>query len=109
MNRLRNVLGLTMNSLVFGLLFGFLFGVVAQLAISGTAHAQSAAPDARVLDQAKAHKAPMLKTLEALVNIETGSRDIEGINQATELISARLKASGGEVSFVEAVEASVSR
>jgi glutamate carboxypeptidase len=39
--------------------------------------------------------------LRDLVQIESGSKDIEGLDQIAELI-ARLRALGGEVSFVEA-------
>ncbi len=78
----------------------------AALALAATAHA---APDAAVAAAAAAQKAPLLETLKEFVSIETGSRDLEGIAQATDLLAAKLRGLGGEVSFVEPVEASTYR
>ena len=78
----------------------------AALALAATAHA---APDAAVAATAAAQKAPLLETLKEFVSIETGSRDLEGIAQATDLLAAKLRGLGGEVSFVEPVEASTYR
>ena len=61
-----------------------------------------AAPDARVLSVAEREKAPLLKTLEQVVGVESGSRDVEGLARAAELIAARLTELGGRVEQVPA-------
>jgi glutamate carboxypeptidase len=43
----------------------------------------------------------VIETLRELVGIESGSRDIEGLNRISDLIAARLRALGGDVQFVE--------
>jgi glutamate carboxypeptidase len=43
----------------------------------------------------------LLKTMEELVSIETGSRDIEGLNRIAKLIAGRLQDLGGQVELVE--------
>ena len=62
-------------------------------------------PDAAVQAAAAAQKQPMLASLKEFVDIETGSRDHEGITQATELLATKLKALGGQVQFIEPQEA----
>ena len=52
---------------------------------------------------------PLLDTLREFVNIETGSRDIEGLTQATELLAAKLRALGGLVEFLEPTDATTYR
>ena len=47
----------------------------------------------------------MLASLKEFVDIETGSRDHEGITQATELLGSKLRALGGQVQFIEPLEA----
>jgi glutamate carboxypeptidase len=44
----------------------------------------------------------LLETLEALVSIESGSRDFEGLEQVAKLIAGRLQVLGGQVELVEA-------
>lgn len=61
-----------------------------------------AAPDQRVLSLAEREKAPMLKTLEQVVGIESGSRDVEGLARAAELITARLTELGGRAEQIPA-------
>lgn len=61
----------------------------------------AAAQDAPLLAQARAQKAPLLETLKDLVSIESGSRDLEGLDKIANLIAARLRALGGEVQLVE--------
>jgi glutamate carboxypeptidase len=74
--------------------------------ISAPAHAQLArSPDAAVQAAAAAQKQPLLASLKEFVDIETGSRDHEGITQATELLATKLKALGGQVQFIEPQEA----
>ncbi len=75
------------------------------------AAAQLAAPqaDAAVQRAAAAQKQPLLDTLKEFVSIETGSRDIEGLTQASDLLASKLRALGGEVSFIEPTEATTYR
>jgi glutamate carboxypeptidase len=74
--------------------------------IATPAHAQLArSPDAAVQAAAAAQKQPLLASLKEFVDIETGSRDHEGITQATELLATKLKALGGQVQFIEPLEA----
>jgi glutamate carboxypeptidase len=46
-------------------------------------------------------KPALLDTLKALVSIESGSRDTEGLGRIADLIAARLRALGGQVELVE--------
>jgi glutamate carboxypeptidase len=74
--------------------------------VATTACAQLAlSPDAAVQRAAAAQKQALLDSLREFVNIETGSRDFEGINQATELLANKLRALGGNVQFIEPQEA----
>jgi len=54
-----------------------------------------------VLSLAKKEKPALLDTLKALVSIESGSRDIEGLGRIADLIAERLRALGGRVELVE--------
>jgi acetylornithine deacetylase/succinyl-diaminopimelate desuccinylase-like protein len=54
-----------------------------------------------VLSQARTQKGPLLDTLKELVSIESGSRDLEGLERIAQLIAERLKSLGGEVELVE--------
>jgi glutamate carboxypeptidase len=56
----------------------------------------------QVLSLAKKEQQPLLKTLEELVTIESGSRDFEGLERVAKLIAERLQALGGQVELVEA-------
>lgn len=73
--------------------------------------AQLAAPqaDAAIQRAAAAQRQPLLDTLKEFVSIETGSRDIEGLTQASELLATKLRALGGEVGFIEPAEATTYR
>ena len=74
--------------------------------LSGAAQAQLApSPNAAVQRAAAAQKQPLLDSLREFVNIETGSRDHEGIAQATELLGNKLRALGGQVQLIEPQEA----
>jgi len=75
-----------------------LFSGVAALALALGAFAQPLEP---VLSLAKKEKQPLLDTLRELVSIETGSRDLEGLDRAANLIAERLRALGGKVDLVE--------
>lgn len=67
-------------------------------AFLGTA---SAAPDARIAALAAKEKPALLETLKELVSIESGSRDLEGLEKISDLIAAKLKALGGEVELID--------
>ena len=54
-----------------------------------------------VLAAAQREKAPLLDTLKELVSIESGSRDLEGLDRLADLIAGRLKALGGEVALID--------
>jgi glutamate carboxypeptidase len=82
--------------------------VAAALACNPAA-AQLDGPVTDVQRAAAAQKQPLLDTLKELVSIETGSRDIEGINRATELVAGKLRALGAQVEFVEPTEATTYR
>jgi glutamate carboxypeptidase len=53
-----------------------------------------------LLARVKQERGAFLKTLQELVSIESGSRDIEGLNRISDVIATRLRALGGEVQFV---------
>ena len=74
--------------------------------LHGAVQAQLApSPNAAVQAAAAAQKQPLLDSLREFVNIETGSRDHQGITQATELLGHKLRALGGQVQFMEPQEA----
>jgi hypothetical protein len=54
-----------------------------------------------VLSLAKKEKSALLETLKALVSIESGSRDDEGLAKLAGVIAGRLKELGGRVELVE--------
>jgi glutamate carboxypeptidase len=60
-----------------------------------------AAPVPEVLEQAKAQQQPMLDTLRDLVGIESGSRDVEGVEKIAALVAERLQALGGSVQVIK--------
>jgi len=67
-------------------------------AFLGTAFA---APDARIASLAAKEKPALLDTLKELVSIESGSRDLEGLEKISDLIAAKFKALGGEVELID--------
>ena len=77
--------------------FGRCIAVFA-VALASQAAAQPVEP---VLALAKKERLPLLDTLKDLVSIETGSRDLEGLERAAELIAGRLRALGGKVELVD--------
>jgi glutamate carboxypeptidase len=70
-----------------------LLGLVATATIGG----QAVAP---VFARARQERAGYIDTLGALVSIESGSRDIEGLDRISDLVAMRLRALGGEVQFI---------
>lgn len=84
--------------------------LVSSALLTATAYAQVAAnPDVAVKNAAAAQRQPLIDSLREFVNIETGSRDHEGITQATELLATKLRALGGDVQFIEPQEATTYR
>jgi glutamate carboxypeptidase len=72
--------------------------LLAALAWSAPALAQVQEP---VRAAAQREKGPLLDTLKELVSIESGSRDLEGLDRLADLIAGRLKALGGEVEIID--------
>jgi glutamate carboxypeptidase len=75
---------------------------IATLFIAIAATAPSYAQQQEVIASARKEREPLLKTLEELVSIESGSRDFEGLDRIAKLIASRLQALGGKVELVEA-------
>jgi glutamate carboxypeptidase len=53
-----------------------------------------------LLARVRQERGAYLKTLQELVSIESGSRDIDGLNRISDVIATRLRALGGDVQFV---------
>ena len=68
------------------------------LALAGAAAAQPVEP---VYSLAKKERQPVLDTLKDLVSIETGTRDLEGLEKAAYLIAGRLQVLGGKVDLID--------
>jgi glutamate carboxypeptidase len=71
------------------------------VAAIGVAPAAIAAPDARIAALAAKEKQPLLDSLSQLVGIESGSRDLPGLDKIANLIAERLRALGGQVELIE--------
>ncbi len=71
------------------------------LACLGGAATVLAAPVAAVHDAAKGQQQAMLDTMRDLVNIESGSKDVEGVERIAALIAERFKALGGKVEILQ--------
>lgn len=63
-----------------------------------------AAPVADIHALAQKEQQPLLDTLRDLVNIESGSKDIDGLNQIAERIAGQLKGLGGTVEILQPTE-----
>ena len=74
---------------------------IAALSLAFAAAAAHAAPVAEVHDLAQKEQQPVLDTLRDLVQIESGSKDIEGLNQIAERIASQLKTFGGTVEVLQ--------
>jgi glutamate carboxypeptidase len=75
--------------------------------LAAPAVAQS--PDPAVQKAAAAQKQPLLDSLKEFVSIETGSRDLEGITKATDLLAGKLRELGAQVDFLTPAEPEVYR
>ncbi|WP_454812237.1 M20/M25/M40 family metallo-hydrolase [Labrys neptuniae] len=71
------------------------------LAITAETRPALAAPQEAVLKQAEAQRQSLIDTMKALVSIESGSKDPDGLAEIATLIADRLKALGGEVQQIE--------
>ena len=71
------------------------------LACLGGAATVLAAPVAAVHDAAQGQQQAMLDTMRDLVNIESGSKDVEGVERIAALIAERFKALGGKVEILQ--------
>ena len=74
---------------------------IAACALALSAAPSRAAPAGRIHELAQQEKAPLLDTLRDLVNIESGSKDAEGLARLAALIGERLTRLGGKVEIVE--------
>lgn len=64
----------------------------------------SAATPEQLKTAVKAEELGYLETLQSLVNIESGSKDIEGVNQIAKVVAEQLKAVGAEVNIVNSTD-----
>ena len=62
--------------------------------------AAGAAPVAPIQDLARQEQQPLLDTLRDLVSIESGSKDLEGLEKLAALIAERLRQLGGQVEIL---------
>ncbi|MBV7426602.1 MULTISPECIES: M20/M25/M40 family metallo-hydrolase [unclassified Acidovorax] len=79
----------------------FVRPLMASLALAFAAALAHAAPVADVHALAQKEQQPLLDTLRDLVHIESGSKDIEGLNQIAERIASQLKQLGGTVDVLQ--------
>ncbi|WP_180174097.1 glutamate carboxypeptidase [Acinetobacter sp. YH01024] len=70
-------------------------------AIALSASANWAASPQEIKKIAESQKHSYLETLKTLVNIESGSKDIEGLNQIAKVVAEQLKATGAEVNVIQ--------
>jgi len=75
--------------------------VFVSLALALATTLAHAAPAADVHALAQQEQQPLLDTLRDLVNIESGSKDIEGLNRIAERIASQLKGLGGAVEILQ--------
>ncbi len=78
--------------------FSRLLLVVLSALVPAWAFAQPVEP---VLARVQQERQPYLDTLRELVSIESGSSDVEGLNQIADVIARRLRALGGDVELVD--------
>jgi glutamate carboxypeptidase len=79
----------------------FPLACIAACALALSAVPSRAAPKSRIHELAQQEKAPLLDTLRDLVNIESGSKDAEGLARLAALIGERLTRLGGKVEIIE--------
>ncbi|HYC44459.1 MAG TPA: glutamate carboxypeptidase [Burkholderiales bacterium] len=76
-------------------------------ALTCLAAAARAQPVEPVMALAKKERPAMVDTMKALVDIESGSRDIEGLDRIGALIAGKLQALGGKVELIEPTAAEI--
>ncbi|OTG67277.1 M20/M25/M40 family metallo-hydrolase [Acinetobacter silvestris] len=76
-----------------------ILGLIGLASCLATSYAQ-AIPENLLKQTIEAEKSVYVNTLKDLVNIESGSKDLEGVNHIAKLVAARLKESGAEVSIL---------
>ena len=76
----------------------FIGSLIASLWLATVAHAE---PMADVHALAQKEQQPLLDTLRDLVNIETGSRDVEGLNVIAGRVADQLRQLGGTVEILQ--------
>jgi len=79
----------------------FPLACIAACTLALSAAPSRAAPVARIHELAQQEKTPLLDTLRDLVNIESGSKDVEGLARLAALIAERLTRLGGKVEIIE--------
>src|SRR5688500_10729140 len=62
--------------------------------------AAGAAPVPAIQDLARQEQQPLLDTLRELISIESGSKDLEGLEKLAALIAERLRQLGGQVEIL---------
>ncbi|ARP96776.1 M20/M25/M40 family metallo-hydrolase [Bordetella genomosp. 13] len=72
--------------------------------LAAAAAVTHAAPVAKVLEAAREQEQPMLDTMRDLVGIESGSKDVEGVEQIAVLVRDRLQALGGAAHILPPTE-----
>jgi glutamate carboxypeptidase len=90
--------GLLAGALASALLLGACAPMAPKAAAPAMPPAQATLPvDAALRAQTQAEVGPYLKTLETLVGIESGSRDLEGLRQLAGTVAERLRQAGMQV------------
>ncbi|MDM0018355.1 M20/M25/M40 family metallo-hydrolase [Variovorax saccharolyticus] len=79
----------------------FVRGGFALAALAAACTWASAAPDERIAALAAKEKPALLETLNQLVSIESGSRDLEGLDRIANLIAGKFRALGGQVELID--------
>ncbi len=71
------------------------------LAMAGLSGSALAAPKADIQALAQKHQQPLLDTLRDLVHIESGSKDMEGVEQIANYVAGKLREQGGKVEILQ--------
>ena len=71
------------------------------LAMAGLSGSALAAPKADIQALAQKHQQPLLDTLRELVHIESGSKDMEGVEQIANYVAGKLREQGGKVEILQ--------
>ncbi|UGY13552.1 M20/M25/M40 family metallo-hydrolase [Bradyrhizobium septentrionale] len=82
----------------------FVRPLMLSLGLAVAAPVAHAAPEADLRALAQQEQQPLLDTLRDLVQIESGSKDIEGLNQIAERIAGQLKQIGGAVEILQTTD-----